>query len=56
MIAAIVSARSEAVMPVRAVRWSTGTVKAVPSGVEFDSTIIGSSSRVARSGRIGMQT
>ena len=55
-IVAIAVARSAAVIPVRAVRWSTGTVNAVPRGVEFDSTIIGSSSRLATSGRIGMQT
>ena len=34
-MARIVVARSSAVMPVRQVRWSTGTVKPVPSGAVF---------------------
>ena len=55
-MAAMARARSAAVMPVFADTWSTGTVKAVPSGAELAATIIGRSSRWATSGRIDRQS
>jgi hypothetical protein len=55
IIASTVRARSWAVMPVRAVRWSTGTVNDVPKGAVFDSTIGASFNRSQTSGSTGTQ-
>ncbi len=52
----MVAALSCTVMPVRQLRWSTGTVKLVPKGAVFSVTMGCRSSRSHTSGKSGMQS